>query len=77
MAIAADPALRTVALTGGDDYELALACRPEAFAALVAAGQAAGIPVTAIGRASKGEGLVVMGADGGQLDFASGSFSHF
>lgn len=73
----ADPDLFTVALTGGDDYELALAAAPSSAAALVAAGEALGVPVTIVGRVSAGQGLSVTGPDGTPLDLGPGSFSHF
>ncbi|MBH0239980.1 thiamine-phosphate kinase [Methylobrevis sp. L22] len=73
----ADPDLLAVALTGGDDYELALAAAPSSAAALVAAGEAVGVPVTIIGRVTAGQGLTVTGPDGMPLDLGPGSFSHF
>jgi thiamine-monophosphate kinase len=76
-AIAAEPALLSVAITGGDDYEV-LAAIPEArFAAFAEAAGAAGVPVTTIGRFSTGEDVSVLGPGGQELSFENASFSHF
>lgn len=52
-----EAAARLRLATGGDDYELAVACRPQAAAAFQAAARAAGVPATVIGAFSDGEGL--------------------
>jgi thiamine-monophosphate kinase len=62
------------ALTGGDDYELAMAVPPGQAAAL----RAAGVPVTRIGRFVAGApGVRVLGADGVELRLGRGGWSHF
>lgn len=76
-AIAAEPDLLSVALTGGDDYELLAAVPETRFAAFAEAAGRAGVPVTAIGRFSAGEGVAVKGEDGIELSFDRGSYSHF
>jgi thiamine-monophosphate kinase len=75
-AVAAEPALLSRCLTGGDDYELAFAAPPGAAAALRAAASAAGVAVTRIGRFGAGEGVTVTGPDGAPMRFARGGWSH-
>lgn len=75
-AIALDPALRMRALTGGDDYEILLACPPDRLAALRDDAAAANVPLTVIGEVT--EGADVSWTAGGQvLSFGSGRFEHF
>ena len=77
-AIAREPALRDVALTGGDDYEILASVAPERAAAFRAAAQAAGVAVCEIGRAVEGAGFVAWREAGGRLRrFERESFSHF
>jgi thiamine-monophosphate kinase len=75
-AIAADPALRETALTGGDDYEIVSTVAPEKLAAFRAAAEAAGVAVTEIGRVRAGEGTRFT-QHGKALSFARASYSHF
>ncbi|MBS9476475.1 thiamine-phosphate kinase [Ancylobacter radicis] len=76
-AIQAEPALLATALTGGDDYEILATMGEGDVDAFEAAAIAAGIGASVIGRTAVGAGLVVRGADGAALRFASTSFSHF
>lgn len=76
-ALAHDGGLLKTILTGGDDYEILMTCTPLALAALKGAGEAAGIPVTAIGEISQGAGLAVAGPDGRPLDLGAGRYEHF
>ncbi|SON56130.1 Thiamine-monophosphate kinase [Hartmannibacter diazotrophicus] len=77
-ACAARPDLLRTALTGGDDYELAIACAPASLSSFVEAGKKAGVAVSVIGSASEGSGLGLAGARGDLADWADrGSFSHF
>jgi thiamine-monophosphate kinase len=70
------PEALTLILTGGDDYELAMAVPPGQEAALRAA--AGAIAVTCVGRFVQGPPRVtVRGADGRDLKLASGGWSHF
>jgi thiamine-monophosphate kinase len=75
---AADPSLLSVALTGGDDYEI-LASVPQArCAAFEAVAWSAGVPVARIGQARAGEGPPLFrNAQGEAMRFAHGSYSHF
>ena len=75
---AAGPEWLASCLTGGDDYELLLAMPSEGEPALRAGGEKAGVPVTRIGRFVAGAPeVVVRGAEGVPLQFASGGWSHF
>ena len=77
-AITADPALFTVAATGGDDYELLAAVPPDSAAAFEAAARAAGVAVACVGEALQGAAPPrFIGRDGEDVTFARGSFSHF
>jgi thiamine-monophosphate kinase len=77
VACAADAALFSVALTGGDDYEIAASVPPARLDGFLAALAAAGVPATVIGAVSAGEGLTAVGSDGRPLDLGTGSFAHF
>jgi thiamine-monophosphate kinase len=76
-AIAAEAALLSIALTGGDDYEVLCAIPEARFAAFAEAAGKAGVPVTAIGRFDSGEGVSVLGPGGEELSFDTGAYSHF
>jgi len=77
-AVDAAPSMFDVALTGGDDYELLVAVRPEQTAAFETMAAAAGVRVTAIAQALEGSGPpAFIGRDGRQRLFSSGSYSHF
>ncbi len=65
-------------LTGGDDYELALAVPPHSEAGFVAHAAAMGVAVTRIGRFVAGAAEVrVFAADGSQMALPRGGWSHF
>jgi thiamine-monophosphate kinase len=76
-AIAAEPALLAAALTGGDDYEVLCTMAPERVASFSAAGAAAGVPATEIGRIVAGAGVRFFDAEGRALTFAQAAYSHF
>lgn len=76
-AISADPRLFATALTGGDDYELALSLPEAKVGAFVAAADAAGIGAVPIGRVRPGEGIVVRGDHPALANLGSGSYRHF
>lgn len=76
-AVAADPRLLAVALTGGDDYELALSIPEAKVAAFMAAADAAGIGAVPIGWVRAGEGISVRGDQPALADLGSGSYRHF
>ncbi|WP_237155213.1 thiamine-phosphate kinase [Oryzibacter oryziterrae] len=76
-AVAADPALMVTALTGGDDYELALSLPPSAVDAFRSACHAAGVEATVIGRAVSGKGIEVFSDLRPIPDLGTGSYRHF
>jgi len=75
-ALTGAPELRESALTGGDDYELLFTVPPEREAALAAASQRVGLPVTEIGVVAAGEGVRVLDAAGQPLHFARAGYVH-
>jgi len=77
-ALAVEPGLLDVALTGGDDYEILCAVDPAAAPALQAAAERAGVPLTEIGTVTEGGAPPVLRDAKGEIrHFRSGSFSHF
>ncbi len=77
-ALLADPALLPVVLAGGDDYELLFAAPAGADAQVLAAGVAAGVAVTRIGRFVEGPAeVLVHGPDGTPLALDRQGWSHF
>jgi thiamine-monophosphate kinase len=77
-ALAADPGLLPLLVTGGDDYELLFAAPPGKEAAVRARAAAAGVPVARIGRFEEGRPAVrVLGPDGAPLAMPKGGWSHF
>jgi thiamine-monophosphate kinase len=75
-ALAADPALREPALTGGDDYEIVLTLAADQLVAFQSAAQACGVAATEIGRVTAGQGTRFV-LDGKTLTFARPAYSHF
>lgn len=69
--------LWTAVLTGGDDYEIAAAVPEGQLDMFLADCSAAGIPATAIGRATAGQGVRVSDRNGDTVDLGTGSYSHF
>ena len=76
-AVEANPKLLETALTGGDDFEVLATIPPRRWASFAAAARRVRMPVTAIGRITKGQGARFLGADGMALPFVRTSFSHF
>ncbi len=76
-AIAGDPTLLRIALTGGDDYEIAATVPLERVSAFLIDAAAAGVPATIVGQTRPGSGLDLLDGFGGTLDFGAGSYSHF
>ncbi len=66
-----------IALSGGDDYEIVCAVRPNRLAAFQSAARALGVAVTDIGRIVRGSGASFRLPNGNALTFARASFSHF
>jgi thiamine-monophosphate kinase len=72
------PALQqTCVLAGGDDYELLFTAPPAADAAVQAAGRAAGVAVTPIGRIDAEPGLRIVDAAGRPVGAGLRGFDHF
>jgi thiamine-monophosphate kinase len=68
---------QTCVLAGGDDYELLFSAPPAVDAAVRAAGQAAGVAVTAIGHIDAAPGLRVIDAAGRPVPTDGRGFDHF
>jgi thiamine-monophosphate kinase len=64
-------------LTGGDDYELLFTVPPEREAGVRAAAEAAGVPLTVIGRIETGRGVRVLASDGSEMPLAGAGWQHF
>lgn len=75
-AVAADPAMERLALSGGDDYELLFTAPPEAAKTLASLASELSLPLTPIGEISAGEGAVFIGPDGAPIDDLKG-WTHF
>ena len=75
--IAAEPAMREPALTGGDDYEIVCAVPPEKSESFKAAAKVVDVAVSEIGVIAPGEGARFIDSDGEPLVFRQVSFSHF
>src|ERR1700722_6040832 len=77
-AIALDPALFEIAVTGGDDYEILASVAPQKAAAFETGAAKAGVAVTRVGRAVAGAAPpLFLGRDGAAVAFERGAFSHF
>lgn len=68
---------RTLALAGGDDYELLFTAPPQQRAAVAAAAQNSQTPVTRIGQMQAQPGLRLVDAQGQALANTYASFDHF
>lgn len=68
---------RRFCIAGGDDYELCFTAPPGQRAAIAAAGQACGTPVTRVGRIDAEPGLRFTDSAGAPLDLALSGFDHF
>ncbi|MCZ8313549.1 thiamine-phosphate kinase [Phreatobacter sp.] len=75
-ALATDQALWTRALTGGDDYEILLACPPARLSSLQADAAAVAVPLAVIGEVTGSTG-VTWSLNGQPLTFGSERFEHF
>jgi len=76
-AIANEPSLLEVALTGGDDYEIAAAVPEDALKPFQDAAKKASVDLTMIGRLEAGEGIIVLDPEGKLMQLQQLSFSHF
>ncbi|MFK7839744.1 MAG: thiamine-phosphate kinase [Bdellovibrionales bacterium] len=64
-------------LTGGDDYEIALAIAPQNVDAFIAAAKERGVDAHAIGEFVSGEGVQVLDDEGTALEFSKKGWTHF
>jgi thiamine-monophosphate kinase len=76
-ALVVDSAMRKIALTGGDDYEVLCTVPPGKADSFRAAAAAAQVDVTDVGEISDGQGARFVDANGQVLAFGKLSFSHF
>ena len=83
-AVQLDPALRDLAMTGGDDYELLFTAAPKDAGRVKDLARDLDLPLTAIGRIGgegdgngEGRGVRVLGADGGEIIFKQLGYRHF
>ncbi len=76
-AIAADPGLFDVAVTGGDDYEILCTLPEKKLDSFRKQADSVGIMVSAIGRVVAGHELPVFRIEGAERRYDAGSFSHF
>lgn len=80
--IAANPDLLSVALTGGDDYEILFTAPPDAVSRLDRLAQSSGVPLTAIGHLEEalpdiGNRISVLDSRGATLRFHNKGWTHF
>lgn len=71
------PDLLERVLTGGDDYELAMAVSPDSRPGLEALGRSLDLDVTIVGRVLEGGGVTVRDAEGRPLGYAKAGWTHF
>lgn len=77
-AIALEPRLLEIALTGGDDYEILCAVPPEAASVFAREANAAAVSVTLIGTARRGrEDVAILDGLGARLGLRRTRFDHF
>lgn len=76
-ALAADPALLPLILTGGDDYELLFVADPADQARVRSASTESGVQVTRIGTFTAGQGVRVRDSVGHDVPLAASGWSHF
>ncbi len=76
-ALAGDPALLPLLLTGGDDYELLFTAFPEQAAAIATLARDLSLPLTRIGRLETGEGLSLRDAEGAEVALDKAGWEHF
>jgi thiamine-monophosphate kinase len=76
-AVTTDPSMLELALTGGDDYEIAASVPAAAVAPVLRLLQENGILAAVIGGVTAGEGVVVTAPEGGRMVFGKGSYAHF
>ncbi|HEY1506490.1 MAG TPA: thiamine-phosphate kinase [Stellaceae bacterium] len=76
-AIASNPNFNSAVIAGGDDYELLFTASPRRASDVGAAMRDAGVTVTAVGSVTRGEGAVMLGADGQPVTVEKAGYAHF
>lgn len=76
-AISADGSLLMAVLAGGDDYELLFTVPAAASQTVAAIALETNIPVTAVGRIERGQGVRVVDAMGAPIPVTDGGYRHF
>jgi thiamine-monophosphate kinase len=76
-AIAADAVRLGAALAGGDDYELLFTAPADTAAGIAAIARETAVPVTAIGRIERGNGVRVVDEQGAQIAMTDAGYRHF
>lgn len=67
----------SLALAGGDDYELLFAAAPENRSAIAALGERLGLPLVRIGAFEAGDALRIVDERGRPIDWKGHAFDHF
>lgn len=75
-AVGESPEAANFVLAGGDDYELLFTAPPGAEEKVAAAGRAAGVAVTKIGRMA-GQAVVIRDENGAAMDLDAAGYTHF
>jgi thiamine-monophosphate kinase len=76
-ALASDPALLDLLVTGGDDYEILCAVPEGAVADFLAAAAEAGVSVAVIGAVADGQGPPIFRDGAAERRYQGGSYLHF
>ncbi|HEX2724797.1 MAG TPA: thiamine-phosphate kinase [Beijerinckiaceae bacterium] len=76
-AVAKNPALIDLLVTGGDDYEILCAVPEDRLAGFLAETAALGAPATVIGTVTAGDGLPVFRSPHGERRYERGAYQHF
>lgn len=76
-ALDADRSLRSVVLTGGDDYEIAFTAGPEAAGQVAELAAALALPLTRIGRITAGAEVRVVDDAGADVVLGARGYRHF
>ncbi|HLJ19206.1 MAG TPA: thiamine-phosphate kinase, partial [Stellaceae bacterium] len=76
-AISADSSLIMAVLSGGDDYELLFTAPSDAAQTVAAIAREVDVPVAAIGRIERGQGVRVLDQRGAPIAVADGGYRHF
>ena len=75
--VAADTITHETLLTGGDDYEIAMAVAPENIESFTAAAAAKNVALSVIGTFAEGQGVEVTDPAGQKMEFQRAGWTHF